>query len=461
MNKLSRKFIAGITVILLTASFCSILFNAGFLEKYYLHQKRTTSIKICRELEDTIKKGVSVEDAARQIEESYKVFIAQTPGGENVGSDEVNNRVNDELRNVFQNKGVGFQKYWLWEEDFEAIVNGTDIIRLYNQEKLNYSLLVQYMYIEQQVLAVAMIIPNIADAFGIINVFLIFVNAVTIFLSIFLIVILTKKITKPLRQFEEFALKMGEKEFVPLEVHTKDELESVACNLNFMGNQLVAYQNTLEEKNREMKQLLDDVAHELKTPVSLVKLYAGGMKDGLDDGTFLQTIVRENDQMEEMINKLLFLTRIEKDSVSCETCDISALLSELIDRYEILAKERNMKFRCTISTEITVYTNKELFESMLSNLITNAVKYASGAVIEIILCREEEKIKFTISNESNNQTLHLEKIWNPYYVGEPSRNKQLAGTGLGLPMVKSIAGKLGYKIECNFQDGRITFTLIA
>lgn len=129
--------------------------------------------------------------------------------------------------------------------------------------------------------------------------------------------------TAPLKQFDAFAASMGRNEFHPLEIHTNDELERAAANLNAMGNQITAYQKSLQNKNEQMEQLLDNVAHDLKTPVSLIRLYADGIKDGLDDGTFLDTIMQQSSQMDRMINRLLFLTRIEKKEPSLEPYDLS------------------------------------------------------------------------------------------------------------------------------------------
>ena len=66
---------------------------------------------------------------------------------------------------------------------------------------------------------------------------------------------------------------------------------------------------------------------------------------------------------------------------------------------------------------------------------------------------------FTIKNECQEEHLDLEKIWDPYYVGEQSRNKHLSGTGLGLTMVKKMVQKLNYEITCTLEDEMLSFIL--
>ena len=124
-----------------------------------------------------------------------------------------------------------------------------------------------------------------------------------------------------------------------------------------------------------------------------------------------------------------------------------------------MAKERNLEFVQNIADDILVTTNKEWMDSIFSNLLTNSIKYASTSKIHILLQKDLQHVIFIISNESNNQTLDLNKIWNPYYVGEKSRNKHLSGTGLGLSMVKKMTEKLNYEISCTFENLFITFTL--
>lgn len=453
MSRLSQKFIAGIVVILGAAGICLVLFNTKFLEKYYLFQKRSSIASVCEQFSEEIRKGVPADEVISQIESSNKVIIVKA---ENT-ADSDNDIINNELRAAFQDKGIGFQKYWLWEEDYERILGGENRIRLYKQENLNYSLLVEYMQADSRLFAITMIIPDLSDAFGIINKFLIFVIAVTIIIVIIFLTILVQKITRPLGEFEEFAEHIKSNEFIPLEVHTKDELESVADNLNSMGRQITGYQKSLQEKNEQMEELLDNVSHDLKTPISLIKLYAAGMKDGLDDGTFIDTILMENQQIAEMVNKLLFVSGIDKKELVLSPVNVSELLRQLIDEYSILAEENDIIILPQIEDRVIAVSNTEMLRSLMANLITNAIKYSSGSQIDIVLGENEKGINFSVTNETDNKILDLSRIWSPYYVGEQSRNKKLSGTGLGLTIVEKICSKLGYPLDCTMEGGKITF----
>lgn len=455
MNKLSKKFITGIIVILSASSLCSLLFNTSFLKRYYLYQKSKSITAIHKELLSLLDREVPSQTAVEQIESSYKVTIAQIENESVLDED----TVNQNIQSALQEKGIGFQKYWFWEEDYKKVLEGENRIRLYQQEKLNYSLLIDYIQKDSNLYAITMIVPNISDAFQIANHFLIAVNISTIMIAILFIILLIRKVTQPLCLFENFAKKMQENQFAPIELHTNDELESVADSLNSMGNQIIQFQRSLQEKNVQMEQLLDNVAHDLKTPVSLIQLYADGIKDGMDDGTFLDTILEENKQMTHMIDRLLYLSRIEKKQYHFSEVDLSHMIQNLIHKYSILAEESQMEIHSSIEKEIAVSGVPELLESLFLNLITNSVKYCTGKEIDVALWTEKNQILFTIKNETENHLLDIEKIWMPYYVGEESRNKKMSGTGLGLAIVYKICNIHHYSVQCLKNENEITFTV--
>ena len=456
MNKLSKKFIIGIICILVLSSFCSILFNTRYLERFYLFQKRNSINQISDEFAKLLEQETFPQEAVKQIESSYKVIIAEI---DSMPTDD-DKTVNEKIQSAFQKKGIGFQKYWFWKEDYKKVLEGEQRIKLYEQKNLNYSLLIDYMKEDSTIYAITMIVPNISDAFQITNTFLIAVNVFTILIAIIFIIVLVKKITKPLRLFEQFALSMKNNEYLPIHVSTKDELESVAESLNAMGRQITIFQQSLQEKNLQMEQLLENVAHDLKTPISLIQLYGNGIKDGIDDGTFLETILSENQQMSAMVNQLLYLSRIEKNKTDSTQVNLSGLLQNLMKKYKILAKERNIEFHSEIKNNISMAGKEDLLQSLFSNLITNAIKYSTGQNITLELYEQKNNILFFIQNDTDNDSLDIEKIWTPYYVGEKSRNKKLSGTGLGLSIVKKTCETQGYSIDCIFKNNKIEFKVL-
>ena len=449
MNRLSKKFIICITSILIISSFCSILFNTQFIERFYLYQIKNAISKISDEFTSLLQQNIPPQKAIGQI-------IAEIENIPSANNDEVNKRI----QYAFQEKGIGFQKYWFWEEDYKKILRGKKQIKLYQQEKLNYSLLIDYMKTDSSIYAVTMIVPNVSDAFQIANIFLISVHFFTIIIAIIFIILLVKMITKPLHLFEQFAENMKNNRYIPIEVSTKDELKDVADSLNIMGNQIKQYQDSLKDKTLQMEQLLESVAHDLKTPISLIQLYASGIKDGIDDGTFLDTILEENQQMSNMVNQLLFLSKIENIQSKISQVHLTDMIWELINKYRILAEKKHVEFHSSLESNIKILGNAELLQSLFLNLITNALNYSTGKEICLNLFKEKDKIVFTILNDTDQTITDIEKIWTPYYVGEKSRNKKLSGTGLGLTIIQRICETQNYSVSCSLTENKILFTVI-
>ena len=453
-RRLSVKFIAGVMSILLLMLAGSIFVNSRVVERYYLYRQREYVGRIGERLEEMIRSGIEPKEAAEQIEDSENVLIVYSSRAQ--GPDELSG----ELREAFRQKGLGFQKFWLWEQDYKAAVQRGARFRLYRQDKLNYSILAEYLPIGDNLYAIAAIVPNAENFIGIINGFGIALYSVSILLAIVLIGFLVHRITKPLKEIEAFTRRLSGQRYEPLQIRTGDELEEVADSFNRMGQDIREYQRQLEMKNQQMEQLLNDVAHDLKTPISLISMYSAGMRDGLDDGTFLDTIVRQNEKMSQIVESLLNLSRIGRGEEELRAVDISRRLPRWIGEYEIFLRERGLELTEQIEAGIVIMGSPKLTEQLFSNLISNAVKYASGGTVGIALCREENGCVFRISNEFENSGLDIGQIWAPFYVGEESRNKALSGTGLGLTIAKKIADQYGWPLTCRLDGSRICFEVL-
>lgn len=452
--RLSVKFIAGVILILLLMLGGSIFVNSKVVERYYLYRQREYVAQIGEQLEAAIEGGIEPQQAVKQIEDSEDVLIVYS------GRAQEPDELSSKLREAFRQKGLGFQKFWLWEQDYKSALQNGSQFRLYQQDKLNYSILVEYSPIGEDLYAIAAIVPNAGKFIGIINRFGIVLYSVSILLAIVLIGFLVHRITKPLREIEEFTKRLSEQNYEPLQIRTGDELEEVADSFNRMGRDIQEYQKQLQVKNQQMKQLLSDVAHDLKTPISLIWTYSSGIRDGLDDGTFLDTIVRQNEKMSQIVESLLNLSRIEQREHERVAVDVSRILLQSVEEHRVFLRERGLELRERIEAGIEVTSSPELVGELCSNLLSNAVKYASGGEIETSLYREGSQCVLRIVNEFSNGGLSIARIWEPFYVGEDSRNKTLSGTGLGLTIAKKIADQYGWLLTCRVEGCRICFEIV-
>lgn len=459
LNRLSRKFILGVILILFFTLVVSTFVNSQIAGRLYRYEQRKYVQTIGVQLEKELQSGYTPQEAIQKIEEKEKVLIAHSEKITLSENEEDYYNLVYQISENFKEKGLGFQNYWLWDQDYEdALKNGAQI-RWYSQQKLNYSILVEYLSVDSELYAIATIVPTVQDFIEIINRSGLLIYSFSALISIVLIFFLTKHITKPLEQVREFTIQISRHEYQKLEIKTGDELEDVANSLNDMARDIDQYQKMLQEKNTQMKQLLNDVAHDLKTPISLVGMYATGMKDGLDDGTFIDTIIRQNGKMSQIIEKLLHLSRIEQKEHPYEELLLDRILIQCIEEQKVLFEQRNLQIQKNIQEGLTFNASRELLNELFSNLLSNAAKYASSECVIVELGQKEQSYLFRITNHTDNIHLDTEEIWQPFYVGEESRNKELSGTGLGLPIVKKIAEQFQYTVACTIHDAKITFEI--
>ncbi len=450
MTKLAKKFLISISLVLLAVIGISVAVNSRFAERYYIHQKKALLEQIAAGLLDGKEE---TEGTIASLEETYDAVIAVADTSGDI------NKVNEELKSAFLEKGLGLARYWLWDQDYERTLREGRFMRIYRQERMNYSLAVEYVDLGGRLAGIAIVIPDMEEIIALINVCTMIIFGGALILIILLCAFLVRRITIPLAGMEKFAEEIAGQNYGRIEVHTGDELETVAESMNQMSGAIRENLRGLEEKNRQMESLLNNVSHDLKTPVALIKAYTSGIRDGMDDGTFLDTIIRQNERMEDIIEKLLYLSRLKSGGKESETVDVGSLLEEQLEGLAIELRNRGLTVRTSTEGNATIRGDRSAVGCTIENLLTNAVKYASGTQIEVRLAEKNGCLMFSVANETEQEFDDPKQLWEPFYVGEESRNKNMSGTGLGLSMVRSIAEKYGYECTCRTEKGKIEFVI--
>lgn len=407
MNKRIRVFLIAIAAVLVGSTLLFLTVNNSFISPYYIHKQKTALSEVCDELSLNT---TSIKSYIEYAEENKGVVIATASNNGDI------NAINEQLRDSFINKGLGLSKYWLWEEDYENTVKNGTQQRVYEQGNIGYNILMQYLIKDDEIVAVATVIPHLSPMLNLANTFSAIIMGAT---ALTLMVLVW-----------------------------------------WMSRSLEKAQNKVLLKNQQMKQLLNHVSHDLKTPIALIKAYTSGIKDGMDDGSFLDTIVEQNHRMEQLTLQLLDLSKYEDTTQTLYNMDISELLSKEIDRQKPLFAERNLLVVQNIQQKLWIQSNSTTLTTIFENLLSNAAKYATVSPIEVVLYEENTHIILEVKNMADlSEKTETSRFWEPFYVGESSRNSEMSGSGLGLSLVRAAAKSIGASCFCEVTKGKFSIQI--
>ncbi len=228
----------------------------------------------------------------------------------------------------------------------------------------------------------------------------------------------------------------------------------IALILCFMIWKMVKSQIIQEKKRVDLTNAL---AHDIKTPLFVISGCAYSMKDGIDGnerGDYLDKIINQTDNINEMVHKMLNLSKLDSYMMKLNRSDFDlyALVEEICENYVNLPDGK--RFSLSHSGDSLVNADKELIKTAVQNLTDNAVKYSiSQAVIKV----EVNGKRLVISNPSEPLTrAEIKQLWQPYIRKDKSRSKN--GNGLGLPIVKSILDLHGVKYSMSMKESVLTFS---
>ncbi|PEJ75821.1 two-component sensor histidine kinase [Bacillus wiedmannii] len=451
MNKLGKKLFLSISLtVILIFTICLLLINY-LLPKYNIYKTRESLEGITAQIQSI--PSQQLDEAITSIENKGNVTIAYT----SINNSE--DQINDELRMQLTRKRVALNKLWITKEEVMKVKNFRQANKIYDQEKIKSSFFVKYIAKDDMLILVGVSIAHSNEVIKTLNSFYFYIFGITIFLIIVLVWILSTTITRPLKELSNVAEDISNLKFERTKVKTNDEIGDLANSINIMSEKLNEAHEDLTDRNEHLKRFMGDVTHELKTPIALVKAYSMGIKDGLDDGTYIDTIIKQTDHISNLIEELLRFSKLERDVLEKEEFDIKSLVQSILDKHkiELESKEINLQVNYNVSDAV-VYADVNKMRMVFQNLISNAIKYTANQNIKITLEDRHKNIYFQIQNGMNaEQMKDIDKIWEPFYVLEYSRSKDHSGTGLGLAIVKSILERHGFDYGVSTIEGDIRF----
>lgn len=270
-------------------------------------------------------------------------------------------------------------------------------------------------------------------------------------------------------------LKEGNLDYSLKDNITDDEIGQLCADFEEMRQHL---KNEIEMRiqyEQDLKELISNVSHDLKTPLTAIKGYAEGLMDGVADtperrDRYLKTIYAKASDMSTLVDELSFYTKIDTNTIpyNFEKVLVNEYFRDCVEdnRDELELVNVTLEFSSDVAENIQVLGDREQLHRVMNNIIGNAVKYRGDKEqekIKITLCEEDNMVLVAV--EDNGQGISNEAlpyVFERFYRADASRNSKKGGSGLGLAIAKRIIEEHGGTIHADSVEGEgttISFTL--
>lgn len=249
-----------------------------------------------------------------------------------------------------------------------------------------------------------------------------------------------------------------------------DEIARVAGAFNRMASELESRDAALRTSDGLRRQMMADVSHELKTPLTAMRGYIETLRmpevalDTERRDRYFETIDRETRRLERIVKDLLDLARYEHGAVVLQRrmFDIERLFENVAKRHEHAAQTKNVAIRIHIDPLADQVTaDPDRIEQAIENLVANALRHTpSGGTITLTATQKDGVATLSVSDSGSGiAPEHLPHVFERFYKVDASRAAETTGSGLGLSITKAIIERHGGTIGVASQPGRTTFTI--
>ena len=268
-----------------------------------------------------------------------------------------------------------------------------------------------------------------------------YVTVISLALAFGLSLLISRRISKPIENITKSASKLAAGDYnVTFEGGRYSEIVQLADTLNYTSRELAKSDNL-------HKDLIANVSHDLRTPLTMVKSYAEMIRDLSGNNpekrnAHLQVIIEEADRLNLLVADLLVLSKIQSgvDALNVKKFCLKDSIISLLNSYRILSEQEGYHFTYECDPNIIVTGDEARIKQVLSNLVNNAVRYSDeDKSISIKVTETSEAIRCEVSDTGQGiPEEELEHIWERYYKSSSNHSRNTAGTGLGLSIVKEI-----------------------
>jgi signal transduction histidine kinase len=329
------------------------------------------------------------------------------------------------------------------------------VIQDYEENNVKYKLFIQPVHYDNgttnYIFAMASLQP-VDEAVQMVKDYYVYIVLFVIVLILIASLYYSMKIARPLLKINQTTKKIANLDFSEtIPVRSRDEIGDLSHNINQLSGTLHSYIGQLREDIEREKQLentrkefISGVSHELKTPLSVMKSCISILKDGVAAHKkvhYFEAMEKEVDRMDHLIVDMLELAKYESGTYKMQMDEffidksIESICAQLAP--ELSAKQLQLQ---TQLIPVQVVANQHRIEQVITNFMTNAIRYTPENE-EIIVSTIEEAGQIIVYVENKGARIdeeQLDKVWDRFYRGDIARQRSDGGTGLGLAISKNI-----------------------
>jgi histidine kinase len=281
--------------------------------------------------------------------------------------------------------------------------------------------------------------------------------------------ITTKDIVIPLKKLENCAqqISMGNLNF-HLQSKSNNEIGRVMHSYEKMRYELKKSINNQLEMEENRKQLLSNITHDLKTPITSIKGYIQGIRDGVANdpkklSKYLDVIYTKSSDMDAMIDDLFLFSKLDlrKETFNMDYVDIEDFYMSFIEELHLELDNKGVEIvsECLTAKGLKVFIDSQKIKRVMLNIVSNSLKFMDKQqkLFNIIFTEQNDCLTVKIKdNGIGIEQNDLEKIFDRFYRTDPSRDRNTGGSGLGLSIARQIIEQHNGTIQAHSKKGEWT-----
>ena len=445
-SNLRYKIWLYLIVFSLSILLCLWLFQVIFLDGYYKWYKT-------KELINTIETITTTYN-----EENYEEILDNISYDRGVCIELIRNNKLTYISNYNKGCMANIEGNYDYKSDFIKNDNTSARYTLKNPRFNNQTLVLGLKVNSNTHLFVSASLEPIDATVRILRSQLFYITLLVISLSLLVSYFISRVISSPITKMKNKAHEMAKGNYdITFEKSDIEEINELSKTLNYACSEL----KKTEDLRRE---LMANVSHDLKTPLTMIKAYAELIRDVTHNNEEkmnknLNTIIEEADRLNILVNDILELSKMKSNStpLEIEEFDLNELIKKIISRYDIFIEKENYNIEYKEQKELIIKADKKRMEQVIYNLINNAINY-TGDDKKVFIKVKQDKYKIRVEIKDTGKGIEkkdLEYIWDKYYKVDKTHRRVQVGSGIGLSIVKNIliSHKFEYGVESKINKG--------